>query len=188
MQTQYDVAVVGGGAAGLSGALALSRARRSVLVVDAGDPRNAPAGRVHNYLAREATPPAELLGASPFAVVGALLWRQGSTDVTLFTHPSPAPSEDETEQLAARGITVVAGEVAGSETTGHRLSGVRLVDGRVVPRTALVVAPRFTARSEVLAALGLEAAGLSAGAAINADLVAEDTRLAVAALRAERAA
>jgi hypothetical protein len=74
------------------------------------------------------------------------------------------------------------------ETTGHQLSGVRLVDGRVVPRTALVVAPRFTARSEVLAALGLEAAGLSAGAAINADLVAEDTRLAVAALRAERAA
>ena len=53
--------VVGGGAAGLSGALALGRARRSVLVVDAGDPRNAPAGHVHNYLGREGTPPAELL-------------------------------------------------------------------------------------------------------------------------------
>ena len=57
----YDVVVVGGGAAGLSGALALGRARRSVLVVDAGDPRNAPAGHVHNYLGREGTPPAELL-------------------------------------------------------------------------------------------------------------------------------
>ena len=57
----YDVIVVGGGAAGLSGALALGRARRSVLVVDAGDPRNAPASHVHNYLGREGTPPAELL-------------------------------------------------------------------------------------------------------------------------------
>ncbi|MBA2560752.1 MAG: NAD(P)/FAD-dependent oxidoreductase, partial [Propionibacteriales bacterium] len=57
----YDVVVVGGGAAGLSGALALSRARRSVLVVDAGDPRNLPAGHVHNYLGREGIPPAQLL-------------------------------------------------------------------------------------------------------------------------------
>ena len=43
MEQQYDVVVIGGGAAGLSGALALSRARRSVLVVDSGRPRNAPA-------------------------------------------------------------------------------------------------------------------------------------------------
>jgi thioredoxin reductase len=53
----YDVVVVGGGAAGLSGALALVRARRSVLVVDAGEPRNAPAGHVHNYLAGRARRP-----------------------------------------------------------------------------------------------------------------------------------
>lgn len=50
----YDVVVIGGGAAGLSGALALSRARRSVLVIDAGSPRNAPASHAHNYLGREA--------------------------------------------------------------------------------------------------------------------------------------
>jgi thioredoxin reductase len=59
----YDVLVVGGGAAGLSGALALARARRSVLVMDAGEPRNSAAGHVHNYLAREGMPPAELLAA-----------------------------------------------------------------------------------------------------------------------------
>jgi hypothetical protein len=57
----YDVVVVGGGAAGLSGALTLARALRSVLVVDAGSPRNAPAAGVHNYLGREGMPPGELL-------------------------------------------------------------------------------------------------------------------------------
>ncbi len=60
---RYDVVVVGGGAAGLSGALALARARRRVLVVDAGTPRNAPAGHVHNVLGHEGTPPAVLLAA-----------------------------------------------------------------------------------------------------------------------------
>ncbi|MEV8635358.1 NAD(P)/FAD-dependent oxidoreductase [Streptosporangium sp. NPDC051023] len=57
----YDVVVIGGGAAGLSGALTLGRARRSVLVVDSGRPRNAPAEGVHTYLGREGTSPAELL-------------------------------------------------------------------------------------------------------------------------------
>ena len=59
----YDVVVVGGGAAGLSGALTLGRARRSVLVVDAGEPRNAPASGVHGFLTRDGMNPAELLEA-----------------------------------------------------------------------------------------------------------------------------
>src|SRR6478609_8021886 len=59
----YDVIVIGGGAAGLSAALVLSRARRKVLVVDAGSPRNAPAAHMHGYLSRDGTPPAELLAA-----------------------------------------------------------------------------------------------------------------------------
>jgi thioredoxin reductase len=63
MNENYDVVVVGGGAAGLSGAVALARSRRSVLVVDAGDPRNAPADHVHNFLTRDGTPPAELYAA-----------------------------------------------------------------------------------------------------------------------------
>ena len=57
----YEVLVVGGGAAGLNGALVLARARRRVLVVDAGEPRNAPAEGVHGFLSREGTPPADLL-------------------------------------------------------------------------------------------------------------------------------
>ncbi len=56
-----DVLVVGGGAAGLSAAIALSRSLRSVLVVDSGRPRNAPAAGVHNYLGREGVSPLELL-------------------------------------------------------------------------------------------------------------------------------
>ena len=58
--TEFDVIVVGGGAAGLSAALVLSRARRRVLVVDSGMPRNAPAAHMHGFLSRDGLPPAEL--------------------------------------------------------------------------------------------------------------------------------
>ena len=63
MNESYDVVVIGGGAAGLSGAVALARSRRSVLVIDAGEPRNSPADHVHNFLTRDGTPPAELYAA-----------------------------------------------------------------------------------------------------------------------------
>jgi thioredoxin reductase len=315
MDETYDVVVIGGGAAGLSGALALGRARRRVAVVDDGTPRNAPAHEMHNYLGRDGTPPGDLLAAGraevagyggtlvqdtvtavggsagaftvelaggrvlgarrllvttglvdelpgipgvrelwgtdvlhcpychgwevrdqpigvlatgPLAVHQALLWRQWSPDVTLFLHTAPEPADAEAEQLAARDVRVVRGEVAGVEAVGGRLSGVRLASGRVVARSALVVAPRFTARSAVLESLGLPAvdqevgghvigsavpadplgatavpgvwvagnvtdlraqvissaaSGLMAGAAINADLLTEDTAQAVAARR-----
>lgn len=67
---RFDVVVVGGGAAGLSGALTLSLARRSVLVIDAGQPRNAPASHVHNYLGREGIAPSELLALGREEVTG----------------------------------------------------------------------------------------------------------------------
>jgi thioredoxin reductase len=57
----YDVIVIGGGAAGLSAALVLGRARRRVAVVDGGEPRNAPAAHMQGYLSRDGLPPAELL-------------------------------------------------------------------------------------------------------------------------------
>ncbi|MEU4408899.1 FAD-dependent oxidoreductase [Streptosporangium sp. NPDC023963] len=318
-ERRYEVVVVGGGAAGLSGALTLARARRSVLVIDAGRPRNAPAAHVRSYLTRDGVPPAELLatgraevtgyggevvrgdvvaaerleagdfrvvledGSSvmadrllvttglvdelprvaglaerwgldvlhcpychgwevrdqaigvlatgPLAVHQALLWRQWSEDVTLFPHTAPGFGAEEYEQLAARGIAVVEGRVAALEAADDRLTGVRLADGRVISRQAIVVTPRLTARSGLLTGLGLEttdqemgghvvgshiaadpsgatalpgvwvagnvaalteqvigaaAAGVRAGAAINADLVAEETRRAVAARRSGR--
>ncbi|MGW7574107.1 NAD(P)/FAD-dependent oxidoreductase [Streptomyces sp. NPDC054765] len=57
----WDVVVVGGGAAGLSGALTLARVRRSVLVLDKGEPRNAPAAGAHGLLGREGISPLELV-------------------------------------------------------------------------------------------------------------------------------
>ncbi|NUP00027.1 MAG: FAD-dependent oxidoreductase [Nonomuraea sp.] len=312
----YDVVVVGGGAAGLSGALTLARARRKVLVIDEGRPRNAPADGVHVYLGHEGTPPLDLLATGrdevtgyggeivtgtvesaerlagggfrvtladgsavpagrllvttglvdelpdvpgladrwghevlhcpychgwevrdqpigvlatgPAAVHQALLWRQWSQDVTLFAHTAPPFGDDERDRLAARGITLVEGRVTGLTPGSGPLAGVTLDNGDVVPCRALVVAPRFTARSALLAGLGIEtaeqemngqvvgthvpadpmgatsvpgvwvagnvtnlveqvigaaAAGVRAGAAINADLVNEETGRAVAAYR-----
>jgi thioredoxin reductase len=243
LDERYDVMVIGGGAAGLSGALALARARRSVLVVDVGNPRNAPAEHVHDVLGREGTPPAELmaigrrevagyggsvvrgrvaalrreddglrvdladgrsvrarrllvatgltdelpavpgvaelwgrsvlhcscchgwevrdraigvLGSGPESTVLALLWRQWSEDVVLFPHTGGAPTPEECEQLAARGVRVVEGEVAALDVAAGTLSGVRLTSGEVVAREALVVAPRSTANAGLLAGLGIE--------------------------------
>ncbi|MFD9335480.1 NAD(P)/FAD-dependent oxidoreductase [Streptomyces sp. NPDC060028] len=66
----FDVVVVGGGAAGLAGALTLARARRSVLVIDSGSPRNAPAAHVHGYLGHDGASPAELLARGRAEVAG----------------------------------------------------------------------------------------------------------------------
>lgn len=59
----WDVVIVGGGSAGLSAALMLGRSRRSVLVVDGGRPRNAPAQHMHGVLGRDHTSPLDLLAA-----------------------------------------------------------------------------------------------------------------------------
>ncbi|WP_169164754.1 bifunctional NAD(P)/FAD-dependent oxidoreductase/class I SAM-dependent methyltransferase [Cellulomonas taurus] len=67
---EVDVLVIGGGAAGLSGALTLGRARRSVLVVDAGEPRNAPAAHMHGFLGHDGLPPADLLARGRAEVEG----------------------------------------------------------------------------------------------------------------------
>jgi thioredoxin reductase len=66
----YDVVVIGGGPAGLSAALVLSRARRAVAVVDAGQPRNAPAAHMHGFLSRDGLPPSELLAAGRAEITG----------------------------------------------------------------------------------------------------------------------
>ncbi|PBC65367.1 thioredoxin reductase [Streptomyces sp. Tue6028] len=70
MTERYEVVVVGGGTAGLSAALVLGRARRRTLVVDAGEPRNAPAAHMQGYLSRDGMPPAEFLAEGRREVEG----------------------------------------------------------------------------------------------------------------------
>ena len=58
--TRFDVAVVGGGPAGLAATLVLGRMRRSVLLLDADDPAHAPSEGVHGLFGHDGTPPLEL--------------------------------------------------------------------------------------------------------------------------------
>ncbi|MBN9112412.1 MAG: NAD(P)/FAD-dependent oxidoreductase [Pseudonocardia sp.] len=60
---RHDVVIIGAGAAGLSAALVLTRARRDVVVLDSGSPRNGPAAHMHGFLSRDGMPAAELLAA-----------------------------------------------------------------------------------------------------------------------------
>lgn len=238
-----DVVVVGGGAAGLSAGLVLGRALRSVLAIDAGEPRNLPTTHMQGYLSRDGTAPRDLIavgrqelhgyggrtetdevlsvvraddgfavslrsgrtGAArrvlvttgltdqlpsipdvrerwgrdvlhcPYchgyevrdrrlgalaggaeAVDEALLLRQWSEDVTLFLDNDENLSQEESERLAARDITVRVGAVTGLEVTDDQLTGVRLDDGRVVAVDALFVRPRVIANDTLLTALGAE--------------------------------
>ena len=67
---EYDVVVIGGGAAGLSAALVLTRARRRVAVVDSGRPRNPPAAHMQGFLGSDGLPPSELLATGREEVAG----------------------------------------------------------------------------------------------------------------------
>lgn len=80
----WDVAIVGGGSAGLSAALTLARARRSVIVVDGAQPRNAPATAAHGLLGQEGVNPLELLskGRKEAASYGAHIRHSPVVDVS----------------------------------------------------------------------------------------------------------
>ncbi|HIW91843.1 MAG TPA: NAD(P)/FAD-dependent oxidoreductase [Candidatus Corynebacterium avicola] len=57
----YDTIIIGGGVAGLEAAQMLGRARRNVLVLDSGAPRNRFAPHMHGVLGLDGTPPLDLL-------------------------------------------------------------------------------------------------------------------------------
>jgi thioredoxin reductase len=63
-EARWDCAIAGGGPAGLSAALVLGRARRRVLVCDAGEPRNRRSNAVHGYLTRDGIAPATFLAVA----------------------------------------------------------------------------------------------------------------------------
>ncbi|MDX3229567.1 NAD(P)/FAD-dependent oxidoreductase [Streptomyces sp. ME19-01-6] len=109
-----DAVVIGGGAAGLNGALILARSRRSVVVIDSGSPRNAPAEAVHGLLALDGTPPSEIL-------------RRGREQV---------------RQYGGRVVfgEVVAAEPAAPSADGDLRFTVTLADGRHVTARRVLVA------------------------------------------------
>jgi len=118
-----------------------------------------------------------VLGSGPMAVHQALLFRQWSADVALFVHASPTPTSDEAEQLAARNIRVITGEVGALEINDDRLTGVRMGDATVFPRQAVAVGPRFIARSGVLDGLGLEPTAHPLGVGVGEFIAADPTGL-----------
>ena len=107
----YDVVVIGGGAAGLSAALVLSRARRTVLVVDAGAPRNGPAAHMHGYLSRDGLPPGELLatGRNEVKSYGGDIIAGVATDLASDGHGGFAVILADGQRFSARRLLVTTG-------------------------------------------------------------------------------
>jgi thioredoxin reductase len=82
MGMNWDCIVVGGGAAGLSAALVLGRARRRTLLVDAGEPSNLPAEGIGGLLGHDGRPPAELyaMGRAELELYPTVEWGDGTVD------------------------------------------------------------------------------------------------------------
>jgi len=64
MPIDADVAVVGGSYAGLSAALQVARARRRVLIIDAGQRRNRTSAALHGFLGHDGQPPERIIGVA----------------------------------------------------------------------------------------------------------------------------
>lgn len=60
MKNQFEAIIIGGSYAGLSAAMALGRASRNVLIIDSGQPCNAPTPHSHNFLTRDGETPAAI--------------------------------------------------------------------------------------------------------------------------------
>ncbi len=76
----YDVIIVGGSYAGLSAGLQLARARRQVLVIDAGQRRNRFAATSHGFLGQDGQAPEVIAaeGRSQLMEYPTVTWGQGS--------------------------------------------------------------------------------------------------------------
>jgi len=107
---RWDAVVVGGGTAGLSAALMLGRARRRVLVVDEGLPRNRFAAHMHGVLGHDRTDPLDLLatGRGEVARYGVRVVRGSVARVEREGHEVRLTTADGVA-LAARAIVVATG-------------------------------------------------------------------------------
>ncbi|CAA9555005.1 MAG: Thioredoxin reductase [uncultured Thermomicrobiales bacterium] len=107
----FDAIVIGGGPAGLSAALVLGRARRRTLVVDAGEPRNAPAAAAHGMFTRDGTPPAELLeiGRAQLRPYGSVELRPGKAEAARVVEGGFAFDLTDGETVRARTAVLATG-------------------------------------------------------------------------------
>lgn len=111
VERHCDVAVIGGSAAGLAAALQLGRQRRSVIVVDSGEPRNAPASHMHGYLGHEGLPPSDLveIGRREVRGYGVEVLSGRAIDVTLTDDGSFRVGLDSGHSLIARKVLAATG-------------------------------------------------------------------------------
>ena len=108
----YDVVVVGGSYAGLQAALTLGRARRSVLVVDDGRPRNRPAAHVHNFLGQAGPAPHELRAAAIAGLAGYAVEMCGDRAVKIEPSHDGSPAyvlAESGARFAARAVLLATG-------------------------------------------------------------------------------
>jgi thioredoxin reductase len=110
-----DVAIIGGSYAGLSAALQLARARRRVVVIDAGVPRNRMAHASHGLLAQDGRPPAAISadGRAQLMTYPTVEWRTG-TAIRAVRHDDGFDVEmDAGGHLHARRLVLATGVVDG---------------------------------------------------------------------------
>ena len=110
-RSRYDVVVVGAGTAGLSAALVLGRSGRKVLVLDGGEPRNAPAEASHGFFTRDGVHPGELLriGREQLGPYPSVEYRDGRATDASGTDGAFEVALEDGEVVAARKLVLATG-------------------------------------------------------------------------------
>ncbi len=258
----YEAIVIGGNFAGLSAAMQLARARRSILLIDAGRPRNRFAEASHGFLGQDGMTPAAImlegkrqlsayptvsfaegeaitaektggkfnvvladgrqfsadrlllatgvrdtlpdipglaarwgrsalhcpychgyevrdralgvLGSHPFSIHAALLIPDWGP-ATYFSQGLVEPDQEQLAQLAARQVRVESSPIVEFLGTAPDLEAVRLQDGRVVPLSAIFVAPKVSMATPLAEQLGCEFGDAPLGPVIRLDERKETT-------------
>lgn len=94
-----------------------------------------------------------ILGSHPFSVHAALLLPDWGP-ATYFSQGLFEPDADQRAQLASRAVTIENTPIAEFLGTAPELEAVRLQDGRVLPLSAIFVAPKVSMASPLAEQLG----------------------------------